>query len=344
MHYQKLIIKTIHEERSDFKTFEFEEGHGIEIKSGQYLTFVHNTSHEEIRRSYSITSSPLLHEPLTIGVKRIENGIFSRVLNDQMKPGDILYTTGPGGFFTLPENISSRKQLFFFAAGSGITPIYSLIKASLHLHSHIHIVLIYSNASREKTIFFEQLQQLEYLFPNKFRIHFLFSINPELTKARLNKELLVELVNEYAIIKQEEILFYICGPEAYLRMCTYALQEDQVPKENIRRENFNLDKLLPAKTLPSDQEPHQVRIHYEGAEFNVTVKYPDTILQAAKKNGVVLPYSCETGRCGSCVAKCISGNVWLSYNEVLTDKELSNGLTLTCVGHPVEGDVVLKID
>ena len=89
MQYQKLVIKTIKEEIRDFKTIEFEEG--LEIKAGQYLTFVHNTLHEEIRRSYSITSAPLLHEPLSIGVKRIDNGVFSRVLTDQAKPGDILY-------------------------------------------------------------------------------------------------------------------------------------------------------------------------------------------------------------------------------------------------------------
>ncbi|MGZ5190273.1 MAG: flavin reductase family protein [Flavisolibacter sp.] len=341
MHYQKLVIKNIREELSDFKTFEFEDG--PEIKAGQYLTFVHKTLHEEIRRSYSITSAPLLHEPLTIGVKRIDNGVFSRLLTDLVKQGDILYTTGAGGFFTLPENIASCKQMFFFAAGSGITPIYSLIKTCLNLHPDVNVVLIYSNASPAQTIFYEQLQKLEYEFPKTFRLHFLFSINPELTKARLNKELLIELVKEYAVIEKEEILFYICGPEAYLRMCTYALQEEHVPKENIRRENFNLDKLLPAKTLPSDQDSHQLTVYYEGMEYSFIVGYPDTILKAAKKNGVILPYSCETGRCGSCVAKCISGKVWLSYNEVLTDKELANGLTLTCVGHPVGGDVVLKV-
>lgn len=341
MQYQKLVIKNIHEDREDFKSFEFEDG--PEIKAGQYLTFVHKTLHEEIRRSYSITSAPLLSEPLTIGVKRISNGVFSRVLHDQARVGDVLYTTGPGGFFTLPENTHSLKQIFFFAAGSGITPIFSLVKTCLNLHPHVTVVLIYSNASPGKTIFYEQLQQLELLFPRTFKLHFLFSNNPDLKKARLNKELLIEMVDDHAVAKKDEILFYICGPEAYLRMCTYALQEHQVPASNIRRENFNLDKLLPVKSLPSDQQPHKVTVYFEGVEYNFTVEYPDTILKAARKNALVLPYSCETGRCGSCAAKCISGNVWLSYNEVLSDKELTNGLTLTCVGHPVGGDVVLRI-
>lgn len=343
MQYKKLIIKKIHEEVKGFKTFEFQEGHGIEYKAGQYLTFVHKILDEEIRRSYSMISAPLLSESLAIGVKRVENGAFSRPLTDHAIEGDILYTTGPGGFFTLPEDIHSYKHIFFFAAGSGITPIYSLIKTCLYLHPHITVVLIYSNASPQKTIFYAQLQQLLLLFPNTFQLQFLFSIDPELTKARLNRELLTELVKQYAIAGNKESLFYICGPEAYMRMCTYSLQEERVPKENIRRENFSIEKLLPLKSIPTDQDPHEVSLRYGDAEYQFIVQYPDTILKAAKKHGISLPYSCETGRCGSCAAKCIKGKVWLSYNEVLTEKELESGLTLTCVGHPVGSDVRLEI-
>jgi ring-1,2-phenylacetyl-CoA epoxidase subunit PaaE len=116
-----------------------------------------------------------------------------------------------------------------------------------------------------------------------------------------------------------------------------------VQKENIRKETFIIQGKPVPKSDPPDKEAHLVAIQYGDENYQLSVQYPDSILQAAKKQNIILPYSCETGRCGNCVAKCIEGKVWLSYNEVLTEKDLQNGLTLTCVGHPINGDVVLKI-
>lgn len=342
MLYQKLIIETIQEEVEGFKTFRFSEGHHIHYKAGQYLTFILSENGQEIRRSYSIVSSPQLHEPLTIGVKRVENGAFSRRLIDHAKPGDELLSSGAGGFFILPDDIDRYKQIFFLAAGSGITPILSLLKTVLHLHAQ-QVVLIYSNASAEKTIFFEELKALALQFCNRFQLKFLFSNSPDLASARLNRESFQRLLSEYVSHGSSKALFYICGPESYMRMCTYTLQEEDVPKENIRRENFIIQKISTPHPEPPDKSSHLVRIHYGNESYQFHVDYPDTILQAAKKQGIQLPYSCEIGRCGNCAATCIKGKVWLSYNEVLTEKDLQNGLTLTCVGHPVNGDVELKL-
>jgi ferredoxin-NADP reductase len=341
--FKPLIIEQIQEETEGFKTFTFKDGHGINYKPGQYITFVHKTPLEEIRRSYSIVSAPLLNEALTIGVKRIENGMFSRELIDHAKPGDELLTIGAAGFFVLPDDLSTIQQLFFLAAGSGITPIFSLLKTVLHLHPHIHVVLVYSNRSPQTTVFFSQLNQLKQRFGKRFHLQFLFSSSPDLATARLNRELLVSLTNAHSVAEWERTLFYLCGPEAYMRMCTYTLQEENVPKENIRRENFIIQNRPLLKNDPPDKEMHLVSIHYGDDSYQLEVNYPDSILKAAKKKNITLPYSCETGRCGNCAARCLSGKVWLSYNEVLTEKDLQNGLTLTCVGHPVEGDVVLKI-
>ena len=343
MLYKPVIIEQIHNEIEGFKTFTFKNGHGIEYKPGQYITFVQKSTPQEIRRSYSITSSPLLNEPLTIGVKRIENGIFSRQLIDHAKTGDELLTTGAGGLFTLPEDFSNIRQIFFLAVGSGITPIYSLLKTVLHFQPGIHVVLIFSNSSQPKTIFFHQLNELKQRFYNQFHLQFLFSTSPNLLMARLNRELLIQLTKAHSICTFDQTLFYLCGPESYMRMCTYTLQEYKVPHDNIRKENFVTElKRLP-KIDPPDKDIHLVTIRSGNEIYQFNVNYPDTILQAAKKQNIQLPYSCETGKCGNCVARCIEGNVWLSYNEVLTEKDLANGLTLTCVGHPVDGDVVLKI-
>jgi ferredoxin-NADP reductase len=341
--YKPVVIEQIQEQIPGFKTFSFKEGHGIEYKAGQYITFVKKTRNEEIRRSYSIVSAPALNEPLTVGVKRIENGAFSRQLIDHAEIGQQLLTTGAGGIFTLPPDTSHLSQVFFLAAGSGITPVYSLLKTVLHFHPHVHAVLIYSNGSPSTTIFLHELEHLKQFFPGRFQLRLLFSNSVDLLTARLNRQFLAELTRAHSVCEFDKALFYICGPEAYMRMCTYTLQEEGVPKENIRKETFVVQgKKLPAPT-PPDRDGHLVTIQYGTDVYRLYVQYPDTILQAAKKHDIMLPYSCETGRCGNCVARCVQGKVWLSYNEVLTDKDLQSGLTLTCVGYPVGGDVVLEI-
>ena len=184
--YKTLHIKNIKEEVKDFKTFSFAEN--VNYKAGQYLTFVYHSHNEEVRRSYSITSSPVLNEPLSIGVKRIENGLFSRKLIDNAKIDDELITIGAGGLFVLPDDIKNYKQVFFFAAGSGITPVYSLIKTLLFAHTNINVVLIYSNASPEKTVFFNELKTLEQKFKQRFHAEFLFSNIVDLSQARLHQK------------------------------------------------------------------------------------------------------------------------------------------------------------
>ncbi len=128
-----------------------------------------------------------------------------------------------------------------------------------------------------------------------------------------------------------------------MRLCIYTLQENDVPKDNIRREDFVINAVHKRDALPPDKTSHKAFIKLNENEFYFDVEYPDSILQAAKKANIMLPYSCEAGRCGSCVAKCLKGKIWHSYNEVLTEKELQQNMVLTCVGHPVQGDVQLEI-
>lgn len=341
MIFQPVTIQQVITVVDGFTVFVFNDGHGITYQPGQYLTFVHRTAHEELRRSYSIISTPLLHEPLAIGVRRITNGAFSRFLIDHEHPGDVLLTTGAAGFFILPPDTDAYKQVFFLAAGSGITPILSLLKTLLYGHPDIDAVLIYSSPSQDATAFYRELIQLQRDFSTRFTLRFLFGNTPDLREARLNRELLTQLLIHHQTSAQT--LFYLCGPESYMRMCLYTLQEAGVPPANIRRENFIGDKKLLPHRLPPDRATHRARIRYQDQEFIFDVPYPDSILAAAKKQGISLPYSCETGRCGSCAARCVEGQVWLSYNEVLTDKELADGLTLTCVGHPVGGDITLSL-
>ncbi|HYF30376.1 MAG TPA: ferredoxin--NADP reductase [Chitinophagaceae bacterium] len=340
--YKQLRIARIAQETQDTKTFVFENnGVHIPYKAGQYLTFVFHINGQEARRSYSIASSPVLQEQLYITVKRVQNGAISRPLFDHAKPGDILLTTGAAGFFVLPDALSTDHQLFFMAAGSGIVPVYSLLKTVLHTQPGMRVVLIYSNRSERDTIYFKELKALQEQFPVNLQIEFLFSLSPDLARARLNQVLLQSLLKQYAAAPAEKMLFYVCGPFAYMRMIEIELQTMGFVADQVRKEQFNT--IRPAvKILPPDTDAHTVELNIAGSTHRIQVQYPVTILEAAKKAGITLPYSCEVGRCGSCAATCIQGKVWMMYNEVLLNDEVRKGIVLTCSGFPVEGDVILK--
>ncbi len=341
-----LEIKKIIKETTDTKSFVLEDTGNDEVhyKSGQFLTFqFSNRNDEEVRRSYSLSSSPELGEPLTITVKRIANGAFSRQLHDIFLTGDKLQSIGASGFFTLPENINAFDQLIFFAAGSGIVPVYGMIKTALHKHSSIPVVLIYSNKNEKHTIFYNELKTLSCKFPGRFKIEFLFSSSPDLETARLNLEYVEKLFNKYASSSsRQRVLYYLCGPYDYMRMITIKLLVQGVSQENIRKEIFYVQKSS-EKLLPPDTQPHQVILNIHDRTHSFISSYPSTILQTAKRNGFPIPYSCEAGQCGTCAATCISGEVWMSHNEVLLDDEIAKGRVLTCTGYAVGGDVELKI-
>jgi ferredoxin-NADP reductase len=343
--FKQLVIRNIISETSDTKTFVLDPKSAddfFEYQSGQFLTLVFHTKQGDARRSFSISSSSVVGEPLSITVKRIDNGAYSRKLIDHAVVGDELLTIGASGFFILPENINTYKQVIFFAAGSGITPVFSLIKTLLHTAPNLSIVLIYSNRNDQTTIFYNAIQQLAALYPDRFKVEFLFSSSINLARARLSKWLLEQLLKEYAIASPNETLFYICGPYDYMRMASIELIAEGVPLAQIHKEDFAPLKLVP-KELPPDTDAHQVSLSINGFVHQLIVQYPDSILKVAKKMGLEMPYSCEAGRCGTCVALCKSGKVWMSYNEVLMDDEIAKGLVLTCTGYPVGSDVSIII-
>jgi ring-1,2-phenylacetyl-CoA epoxidase subunit PaaE len=274
-------------------------------------------------------------------VKRIANGEFSRWLFDRAKVGDALQTIGASGFFTLPNDLPDDTTLFFLAAGSGITPIFSLLREVLCQRKQ-PVVLVYSSRSERETIFYRELRVLENQFPDRLSIVFLFSGSKNLNRARLSIPLLTELLRQH-VADKTKALAYLCGPHDYMQMARIALLTENISPENIRTEQFKTDKPSIAE-LPPDQDQHLVTITYQGKKFSLTVKYPNTILQTAKLLGVELPYSCEAGRCGTCAATCVKGKIWMSRNEVLLDKEMAKGRVLTCTGYPVGGDAELIVN
>ncbi|RAK68296.1 ferredoxin--NADP reductase [Hymenobacter edaphi] len=344
--YRPLRVLAVRAETADTRTLLLApaDERPLAYRAGQYLTLVQHAHGHEARRSYSLSSSPALPEPLAITVKRIANGLFSRQLVDRAQPGDVLLTTGAAGLFTLPDELAGVRQVWLLAAGSGITPIYSLLKTLLTTQPQLPVVLLYSNHAPATTIFREELEALAARHPQQLRIEWLFSNAPDLARAHLYKELLESLVRQHAVAPPAELLAYVCGPLNYMRMCTYALRELRVPTDHIRRENFVTEPAYVPPLLPPDTDAHPVTVRWAGQQYEFEARHPDTILQAARRHDLRLPYSCEAGRCGNCVARCTQGRVWMSYNEVLTERDLARGLVLTCTGYPVGGPVQLEID
>lgn len=340
---QQLQVSAITHETPEARTFTLQPVNGWLplYEAGQFLTLVLDTPHGQKRRSYSFSSAPVTGEPMQVTIKRVTNGEFSRPLVNHTQVGDVWNTSGIGGFFRLPDVPQLYDQFVFLAAGSGITPCYALIKTLLAT-TNIPVLLIYSNRSIEDTIFYTQLQALQEKHP-QLAVRFLMSNNGNVYNSRLSDWLLQQLLKEYLVSTRDKVLFYMCGPYTYMQTATISLLSSGVPVANIRKESFDTLPRI-SKPKPPDTHAHDITLRIQGNVHHVTQQYPDSILAAAKKQGIALPYSCEAGRCGSCTATCTQGQVWMAYNEVLLDEEIAKGRVLTCQGFAVGGDVTLNFD
>jgi len=335
------IVKSIRQETADVKSFVLEpvDGSPFTYKPGQFLTVIHPQRPDQ-RRSYSLSSHPAFDSP-TITLRRIANGEVSRWLCDVVKPGEVIRTTGASGMFTLPDDSNTYSPIVFLCAGTGITPAMSLIKEALKVRKSQKVILIYSNRRPESIVLLNQIEQLQADHRESFIVEHFLSINQDLSRARLGRLALESLLEKY-VEDPERALFFLCGPHFYMDNNLITLLTAGVPDENIRREIFFNPEPLP-KIEPPDRDRHKVTVDYNGQQHVLFVQYPDSILQTAKKNGILLPFSCEAGRCGTCAATCTKGEVWMLRNEVLLDREIAAGRVLTCTGYPVGGDVNLVI-
>ncbi|HSZ85061.1 MAG TPA: iron-sulfur cluster-binding domain-containing protein [Puia sp.] len=331
------IIRETHDTVSVF--FEPVGNKKIVYEAGQFITFIFNHHGEEFRRSYSFSSTPLIDNFFSITVKRILNGEISRFFTDKLKVDNKLIALQPAGRFTISTNKNSSRQIFFIAAGSGIVPVFSLLKKILHDEPKTHVVLIYQNHHEEDIIFHKQLREI-------LKSHTQFSLVNLLSKPAKNKN--PEKLNIFLLEKliadkfntDKNTLFYLCGPGSFMRMAQFTLKWMGFTDEQIKKENFTVD-FIPLPPLIADTSPKKITIHFQKKTFHIQSAYPKNILQAALDNNIQLPYSCRGGVCSTCVAKCKKGKVRMSNNEVLTEKDMQNGLVLTCVGY-AETDLELE--
>ncbi len=334
----QLRVEDIKQETANTATFFLAEVNGEKVRyaAGQFITLVFNHHGNETRRSYSLSSSPD-EQLLAITVKRVSNGEISRFMLAKVKKGDVLNAVPPAGKFTLSK-ISTVKNIVYLAAGSGIVPVFSHIKYLLARAGESKIILFNSNNKPEDVLFDAELQQMQNEHSKRFILTNLLSSESK----RLNNEYLEQILNEHLAGDFTDTLFYICGPFAYMRMIRLTLLFMGIEPGNIRKENFVLET-VPVAESTAVYPPKNIRLQFNNEIYSIAVGENQSILQAALQNNIALPYSCRGGMCSTCIAKCTSGKVEMSVNDVLMEADLAEGWILTCTGHPVTDDVILKL-
>ena len=342
--FLKLRIVRIVSETADTNSYFLEsiEGQSIIYRAGQFLTLILLHNGHEVRRSYSISSAP--YEPLRLTIKRVQNGEISRYLHDTLQVGDVITSLQPAGRFTFDDNESG--DVILIGAGSGITPLFSLLKEFLQTESNRRITLLCSNTNERSIIFNDELTELQQQFNSRFQlIHLLSSPSDDWDglRGRLNNVLFERLLPKLIGTSDPNTLrFYICGPGDYMRMAQFTLVFTGFRLDQIRRENFVIEPIFLAPP-PSTAVDRTVLLRFRGHEVEIQVPAYKSILQAALDEGVTLPYSCRGGRCSTCAARCLSGSVHMTINDVLTERDLSQGWVLTCTGYPESDGVGIEI-
>jgi len=315
--------------------------------AGQFLSLIFQGKHKEIRRSYSFNSSPDVDEPLSITVKRVENGEISRLLHHKTTVNDVLIAQEPQGLFSYLPDKNIQRDVFLFAAGVGITPLFSILKTALVREEQSRIILVYSNRSKEDTLFYDELSSWEQKYPDRFKIVWIFSNSKNLMTARLNKFYIERLLKEHLQFNKENALFYTCGPVIYMDLCRITLLGMGFDIKQIKRETFvlpedELDEDDNSAEKVVDKNTYSVVLDFRGEVYHLDIPWPKRILDVALAHKIKLPYSCHAGMCSTCAATCTKGGVRMDYNEVLTDEELLKGRVLVCTGHPTENGTTIK--
>lgn len=338
------VTRVIPEARNTISyVLEETNGQSIAYEAGQFLTLLFDDHGQEIRRSYSLGSTPGIDPHLFITVKKKENGAISRFILQHWAVGTTVQSLPPAGRFHLETNPAFNRQVFFMAAGSGITPIFALLKKLLQEEPQSQAVLIYQNHDENNIIYHEALQQLQVQYGQRITRVDLLShpILHELPHQRLNNSLFEFLIDRHRQTGVQANAYYTCGPASFMRMVQFTLRVMGVPADHIHKENFTVDA-LPPPALDIDATPRKVQVHQGTRYYEFAVTYPQTILAAALQQHIKLPYSCKGGRCSACTARCLSGSVHLYMNEVLTEGDIKKGLVLTCVGYALT-DIVLEL-
>jgi ring-1,2-phenylacetyl-CoA epoxidase subunit PaaE len=356
-HFRPLTISDIRKETDDCISVAFhipeEWKEEFTYLAGQNITLRSTIRGEEVRRSYSICSSPYEKE-LRVAIKKAEEGLFSTFAHQTFKPALTLDVLAPTGNFTLPARPDHQKQYVAFAAGSGITPVISILKTILQEEPMSRFTLVYGNRNRGSVIFREELLALKNEYPDRFQLIMIFSqekTDSPLLEGRIDRAK-CEFIFKQLIPFSADQEFLLCGPAPMIFSLRDWLKEQQVPAKQIHYELFSdpgaSENQLKKTTTENQQifgEKSLVSIRLDGisTDFRIPREGP-TILEAAIQAGADLPYACRAGVCASCRAKLVQGKVTMDQNYALADEELEDGFILACQAHPASENLIIDFD
>lgn len=356
--FHHLKVKDVRRETPDTVSIAFEipdnEKQEFEFKPGQYVTIKTVIDGEDIRRSYSICSSPYENE-LRVAVKRVNKGKFSEWANKFIKTGMELEVMPPMGHFTPTLSPKNQKSYLCIAAGSGITPVISIIKSILSTEESSNVALIYGNKGNGTIIFKEELEALKNKYIHRFTLIHVFSkeqVETPVLNGRITGDKCNELSNHLIDIDSTDEVF-ICGPNDMIESVKQWLEKTSIKPVNIHFELFGTP--LPTSGLAETKKLEivkkftgdfsQVTVILDGKETHFELATNgETILDAATKHGADAPFACKGAVCCTCRAQVIEGEAAMDLNYSLTETEVANGFILTCQSHPTTEKVVVNFD
>lgn len=322
------------------------------FQPGQYLTLRTGENGKEIRRSYSICTG-LDDGELRVAVKRVEGGLFSTLCNERLRPGDEIDVMTPQGRFGLMPDPATARTYLAIAAGSGITPVLSLLRSILTREPKSRFALMYGNRTAQSIIFKEALEDLKDRFVDRLVVHHILSREHQdlaLFNGRVDAEKIETIVKGFAAPDALDHVF-LCGPGGLIEDAKETLLRLGVPAERIHAEYFSTDGLPVAGRRASSDRPivgqtpvATARVTLDGSVYNLSVLAGETIVDAGLRAGLELPYSCRGGMCCTCRAKLVAGEVRMDVNYSLEPWELQAGYVLTCQSHPVTPEVAVDYD
>jgi ring-1,2-phenylacetyl-CoA epoxidase subunit PaaE len=357
IHFHLLRVSEVKRETPDTVSVVFDIPESLKdifrFTQGQNITVRATLENEEIRRNYSICSCPTDNE-LRIAIRQVPGGKFSTYANQTLKKGDILELLPPTGKFFTPLLQGQKKSYMAFAAGSGITPVISIIKTTLQTEPASSFLLVYGNKQRSSILFREELEGIKNTYLDRFQV--IHVLSRERTESQLNAGRIdaakCELIHEKIVSLSAINEFFLCGPAMMIDTVKEYLKSKGIDERKIHFELFN----APQKKVEKNVEEHLEKQQYKNARAQVSIQLDgilsqfeldfngETILNAAMKQGIDLPFACKGGMCCTCRAKLESGEVDMDHNYALEHDELDAGFILTCQSHPRTEKLFVNFD
>ncbi|MCH4552846.1 ferredoxin--NADP reductase [Aestuariibaculum lutulentum] len=340
----KLLVTDIIKETDDALSVCFKNGNifnKLKYKPGQFLTIHVPINGQIYKRAYSFSSSPYIDRDLKITIKRVDKGIVSNFVHDNLKVGDKLEVDKPMGSFFVEPKKGEAKTYVFFAGGSGITPIYSIIQSILVKEVDSKVLLFYANQTQSSIIFAEEIKQLSNIYPDQFKVeHIVSNLNLKAENYHqgfLSNTILTSVFSKHKL-EFDDYVYMVCGPFGYMEKVKELLNLNGITREKIKVEVFKLPKVkVTGKDLLSN-----VTIKIKDQSYGIKVRGDKSILQQAMSENIAIPYSCRSGMCSTCKATCVSGDIKMVEGHILEQSEVDQGKILTCVSYPESESVVIE--